>query len=207
MPRTKPLPESGSLLEREYERRPDGRLKDGRKRRRSQAPQGICSDCWAERLDTAGEDYAIRHPDSRDDAEPRRRCQCDQHVAVLRSIGMRIVPWKDRAQMSTPSGSHAAEVLAFVLVAREPLFEVGAKPGDEILIRPGDKDPVVLVRKLSLPDYTGLAASVQAGRARVSAGLEPVDVIAGLVQLAAAHPRRPERFPPRPVLSFCRAVK
>lgn len=84
------------------------------------------------------------------------------------------------------------ELTAFVLSVREPLFELGARPGDEILVRPGDPDPVIVVRRPKHPPYGELAAAIAEGRAE-STTLPCAAALASLVRLAASRPEDPSR--------------
>lgn len=78
------------------------------------------------------------------------------------------------------------DLTEFVLIVREPIFELGAKPGDEVLVRPGHADPVMVVRRMR-PAYGELAAVLAEGRAE-AVNLSRTEAVACLVRLASAVP-------------------
>lgn len=87
------------------------------------------------------------------------------------------------------------DLTEFVVVVREPVFELGAKPGDRILVRVGHERPVVLLRNLR-EVYGELAGALGDGRV-VPDGLNPSDVLAVLARLSPARPSRPRPWRPR----------
>jgi len=74
----------------------------------------------------------------------------------------------------------------FVIHVSEPMFTIGAKPGDDILIRPGGSQPVTIIRAVR-PAYGELAAALSEGRASC-ANLSTDEALRVLVALAGEMP-------------------
>jgi len=89
---------------------------------------------------------------------------------------------------SAGRGSAPPSLPEMVLTVHGPIFEIGAKPGDDILVRPGDEDPISIVRRVRSvrPGYAALAAALSDGRA-ATCGLELPEALACLIRLAS-HP-------------------
>lgn len=78
------------------------------------------------------------------------------------------------------------DLTSFVLVVKQPIFELGAKPGDRIVVEPGHPDPVTIVRSLR-PVYGELAGALADDRVE-SPTLSPDLALTALLDLARSTP-------------------